>query len=36
MLTKPPTREPRRDARENISLNKDEVKEWMRLFKKGK
>ena len=36
MLTKPPTREPRRDARENVSLSKDEVKEWMRLFKQGK
>jgi len=36
MLTKPPTREPRRDARENISLSKDEVKEWLRLFKQGK
>ena len=36
MLDKPPTREPRRDARENVSLSKDEVKEWMRLFKQGK
>jgi len=36
MLTKPPPREPRRDARENVSLSKEEVKEWMRLFKQGK
>jgi len=35
-LHKPPPSEPPRDARENIHLNKDEVKEWMRVFKKGK
>ena len=35
-LHKPPPREPHRDARENLQLNKDEVKEWMRVFKKGK
>ena len=35
-LQKPPPSEPPRDARENIQLNKDEVKEWMRVFKKGK
>jgi predicted RNA-binding protein with PIN domain len=35
MLVKPPPSEPRRDERENIKLSKDEVKEWMRVFKKG-
>jgi predicted RNA-binding protein with PIN domain len=36
MLNKPPPHEPRRDAREDISLSKDEIKEWLRLFKQGK
>ncbi len=35
-LRRPSPSEPPRDARENIQLNKDEVKEWMRVFKKGK
>jgi uncharacterized protein len=35
-LHKPPPGEPPRDPRENIQLSKDEVKEWMRVFKKGK
>ena len=35
MLLKPPPSEPRRDERENIRLSKDEVKEWMRVFRKG-
>jgi hypothetical protein len=29
-------REPQRDAREDVKLSKDEVKEWLRLFKQGK
>ena len=36
MLTKPPPRQPRPEKRENPALSKDEVKEWMRLFKKAK
>ena len=34
MLYKPPSHEPPRDERDNIRLNKDEVKEWLQLFKK--
>ena len=34
LIDKPPPREPRRSARDNLSLSKDEVKEWMRIFKK--
>ena len=34
-LTQPPPSQPRRDERENIKLSKDEVKEWLRVFKKG-
>jgi predicted RNA-binding protein with PIN domain len=34
MLEKPPPREPRHE-RDNIKLSRDEVKEWMRVFKKG-
>jgi uncharacterized protein len=35
-LHKPSPGEPPRDPRENIQLSKDEVKEWMQVFKKGK
>jgi len=35
-LFKPPPSAPRRDAREDVKLSKDEVKEWLRLFKQGK
>jgi len=35
-LYKPPPSEPHRDARENPQLDKDEVKEWLRVFKKHK
>ncbi len=35
MLVKPPPGKPRPNKRENLSLSKDEVKEWMRIFKKG-
>jgi len=35
-LFKPPPSEPRRDAREDVKLSRDEVKEWLRLFKQGK
>jgi hypothetical protein len=34
-LTRPPPSQPRRDGRENIKLSKDEIKEWMRVFRKG-
>jgi predicted RNA-binding protein with PIN domain len=34
-LSKPTPSELHRDARENLQLDKDEVKEWMRVFKKG-
>ena len=34
MLDKPPPREPRPSERDNIKLSNDEVKEWMRVFKK--
>jgi predicted RNA-binding protein with PIN domain len=36
MLFKQPPSEPRREPRENPKLSKDEVREWMRLFKRGK
>ena len=37
MLFKPPSgaHQPQRDAREDVKLSKDEVKEWMRVFRKG-
>jgi len=35
-LYKPPPSEPHRDARENLRLDKDEVKEWLRVFNKRK
>jgi predicted RNA-binding protein with PIN domain len=35
MLVRPPPGKRRPDERENIKLSKDEVKEWMRLFKKA-
>ena len=35
-LYKPPPSEPQRDARENLRLDKDEVKEWLRVFNKRK
>ena len=34
MLTKPPPGKPRPSAREDVQLSKDEVREWMRVFKK--
>jgi predicted RNA-binding protein with PIN domain len=35
-LFKPPPSGPRRDARDDVKLSQDEVKEWLRLFKQGK
>jgi len=37
MLFKPPpgAQRPQHDAREDIKLSRDEVKEWLRVFKKG-
>jgi predicted RNA-binding protein with PIN domain len=35
-LSKPALSGPRRNARDDLRLNKDEIKEWMRVFKKGK
>ena len=35
MLVRPSPGKQRPDERENIKLSKDEVKEWMRLFKKA-
>ena len=34
MLVKPPPGKPRPNAREDVRLSKDEVREWMRVFKK--
>jgi predicted RNA-binding protein with PIN domain len=34
MLSKPPPSKPRPNPREDVRLSKDEVREWMRLFKK--
>ena len=34
MLVKPPPSKPRPNPREDVRLSKDEVREWMRLFKK--